>query len=382
MDRLELLTVLLKDYEARTFTEAWCDPIDAIEHRMIEQGLRRKDLAVFLGGKNRVTEILARKRSLTIDMIRSLHEGLDIPLSSLVARTKPPPRSSNDAFDADDHFEWNEFPIAEMQKRGWFDELPPGEGQRPEMLVRRFLAEIGEKSVAVPALFRRTFRGPGSANTSRYALIAWTGRLLIRARTLEAHVPKYVPGSLSVAALRELAQLSIREDGPLEAQRYLREHGVFLLIEPALKSTLVDGAALLSGTGRPIVGMTLRFDRIDYFWFTLFHELVHVIEHLTGTSEAFIDRTEESGEQDSVEGEADLMARDLLIPRSQWNASVVAGNPTKEGIVVFANRINVHPAVVAGRVRFETKRYDRFGELLGQGRVRNLFNEPTRGTLP
>jgi HTH-type transcriptional regulator/antitoxin HigA len=349
---------------------------------MIEQGLRQKDLAIFLGGKNRVSEVLARKRSLTIDMIRALHEGLDIPLSSLVGRTRPTPRLSPDTLDADDHFEWNDFPIAEMRKRGWFDDLPDAEAATPEALVRKFVAKVGEKSAAVPALFRRRFRGPGASSAARYALMAWTGRLLIRAKALDDETPPYVRGVLSETTLRELAQMSPRPDGPVQAQRFLRERGVLMLVEPALKSMLLDGAAMLSATGRPVIGLTLRFDRIDYFWFTLFHELIHIAEHLTESSEAFVDRTEESDHLDPFESDADLMARDLLIPRAHWNASTVGGNPTANGIELLAKSVNVHPAVVAGRVRFETKRYDRFGELLGQGHVRALFNDQTTGSSP
>src|SRR5258708_6824948 len=64
-DRLELLTLLIEDYERRQFPFETPDPIDAIDFRMHEQGLRQKDLVALLGSRSRVSEVLARKRPLT-----------------------------------------------------------------------------------------------------------------------------------------------------------------------------------------------------------------------------------------------------------------------------------------------------------------------------
>lgn len=381
LDRLELLTVLLKDYERRNFSFTPNDPVDAIEFRMAEQRLRQKDLAPFLGGKNRVSEILNRRRPLTLDMIRALHAGLQIPLASLVSPSKPTGTPTHTPSSADDHFEWSAFPVAEMQKRGWFDGLPIGDEADAEQLVQAFLAQIGGDTARMPALFRRTLRGLGAHGKSPYSLLAWTSRLLIRAKKLDRNLPKFSHADLNPTTLRELAQLSASENGPLHAQRRLQELGIVLLIEPALPSTLVDGAALLSPTGRPIVGMSLRFDRIDSFWFTLFHELAHVQYHLSPSEDAFVDRTDEEGRYDPLESEADLIARDGLIPRGHWRSSSVSSNPSASGIQALANKLNIHPAIVAGRVQFESKRYDRFGDLLGRGEVRRLFPESLRGSI-
>jgi HTH-type transcriptional regulator/antitoxin HigA len=82
--RLELLAKLVEDYEKTRFVFARPDPIDAILFRMEERGLRQKDIARVLGGKNRASEVLARKRPLTLPMIRALHEKLDIPPALLI----------------------------------------------------------------------------------------------------------------------------------------------------------------------------------------------------------------------------------------------------------------------------------------------------------
>ncbi|CAK3442437.1 type II toxin-antitoxin system HigA family antitoxin [Vibrio lentus] len=83
-DELEVLATLIEAFEEANYPIAPPDPIEAIKFRMEQQGLEDKDLVPFLGQRSRVTEILSRQRRLSISMIRKLHDGLRIPLDSLV----------------------------------------------------------------------------------------------------------------------------------------------------------------------------------------------------------------------------------------------------------------------------------------------------------
>jgi len=83
-DELEVLVTLVTAYEEAHFPIKIPDPIEAIRFRMEQQGLEDKDLVAFLGQRSRVTEVMNRKRGLSITMIRKLHEGLKIPLECLV----------------------------------------------------------------------------------------------------------------------------------------------------------------------------------------------------------------------------------------------------------------------------------------------------------
>jgi HTH-type transcriptional regulator/antitoxin HigA len=83
-DELELLTLLIEKYESETLSIEFPDPIDAIMFRMEQLGMKQKDLAEALGQKSRVSEILNRKRKLSIDMIRKLHKALGIPTDVLI----------------------------------------------------------------------------------------------------------------------------------------------------------------------------------------------------------------------------------------------------------------------------------------------------------
>ena len=83
MDELEVLTTLVEAYEEQHYKIEMPDPIEAIKFRMEQEGLKQKDLVAIVGSKSRVSEILNKKRKLTIDMIRNLHTQLHIPIESL-----------------------------------------------------------------------------------------------------------------------------------------------------------------------------------------------------------------------------------------------------------------------------------------------------------
>ena len=87
-DRLDVLVTLIETYEARHFSMDPPDPIEAIQFRMEQQGLSRKDLEPMIGSRARVAEVLNRKRSLSIDMIRRLHEQLGISAEVLIRPTR------------------------------------------------------------------------------------------------------------------------------------------------------------------------------------------------------------------------------------------------------------------------------------------------------
>jgi HTH-type transcriptional regulator/antitoxin HigA len=89
-EKLDVMVTLIEAYEAKHFPMGLPDPVEAIKFEMERKGLTVKDLEPMIGKPNRVYEILNRKRSLTLKMIWSLHEGLGIPAESLIK----PPQSS------------------------------------------------------------------------------------------------------------------------------------------------------------------------------------------------------------------------------------------------------------------------------------------------
>jgi len=363
-ERLELLTVLIEDYEKRHFPIDTPDPIEAIEFRMAEQGLRQIDLAPLLGSRSRVSEILSRKRPLTVQMIRSLSAALGIPLETLMAE-----RPRVDSRDAAEDIDWKKFPAKEMEKRGWLDPFKSVSASSVEARVEAFLRSVMHNS-ASPALYRRNFRGD-----TYFSTLAWTARVLVRAKPLEGQYGKFEPQRLDSKLFRDLAQLSVFNDGPLRAIDRLAGCGVAVIVEPKLPNTLLDGAALMTENGLPVIGMTLRYDRVDYFWFTLLHELTHIWKHLLSPDEAFIDRVENADSTLKAEKEANRIARDALIPKVIWERSLANLVPSVSNIEKLATELHIHPAIIVGRLQRESGHYERFRNLLGQDSIRTLFPE-------
>jgi HTH-type transcriptional regulator/antitoxin HigA len=82
---LELVSILVENYEAKHYRIEAPDPLEAIKIRMEEQGLKRKDMIDYFGSASRVSEVLNRKRPLTLEMIRKIHKGLGISAETLIA---------------------------------------------------------------------------------------------------------------------------------------------------------------------------------------------------------------------------------------------------------------------------------------------------------
>jgi HTH-type transcriptional regulator / antitoxin HigA len=339
---------------------------------MEEQGLRQADLVPLLGSRSRVSEVLAEKRPLTVQMIRALSDGLGIPAKVLVGS---PAQEEQAVREAGDNIDWTKFPAKEMDRRGWFSDLKNAKAVPVERRVQAFFSAITAEPTF--ALYRRRFHGQGLIDQNRYSMLAWTARILSRAKLAESSMEAFSPDRLSGDVLRELARLSYFEEGPLLAKELLAKIGITLIVEPALPRTQVDGVALLTERQHAVIGLSIRFDRLDAFWFTLLHECVHVWKHLSSAREAFVDRIEHTESDEYREKEANRVARDTFIPRAIWRRSNAFLSPTRESIQELAAELRIHPAIVVGRLHFETGNYRTFTNMLGTGTVRRMFPEAT-----
>jgi HTH-type transcriptional regulator / antitoxin HigA len=366
-ERLELLGILISDYESKKFESRLPDPIEAIRFRMEQQGLSRRDLIPLIGSRSKVSEVLARKRPLTLSMIRALHSGLAIPAGVLLQGQREP--NLNDG-----EVEWNRFPIREMAGRGWID-LPPKTDPdvQAEGLMHRFFSGLGPTNMAL-AFYRQTRSIRSARPMDKHALIAWTARVVMRARK----VPRkgaYAHGTVTLKLMRELARLSSFESGPRLAVEFLGGYGISLVIEPQLPRTHLDGCAILAGLDTPVIGMTLRHDRVDNFWFCLMHELAHVTLHLGEGSDQFLDDLDIEKKDDPRERQADALAGEALIPESEWQKSPASRIRTPEAVELLARQLGIHPAIVAGRIRHHFKSYRVLNQFVGHGQIRGQFPE-------
>jgi HTH-type transcriptional regulator/antitoxin HigA len=367
-DRLELLTVLVESYENTKYPVEPPDPIDAILFRMQEMGLKQADLIPYFGTKSRVSEVLNRKRPLTVAMIRALSNGLGISTDTLVGNAIPdnhqPEKSNTD---------WSKFPIKEMEARGWIEKITGTRSREAiKNSVQQFISGTDWESELVA--FRRNLSGEAYSPITTTSLLCWLKRVKQLAREKKTRLPQYQEGTLSGFFLREVAQLSWFEQGPKLAVEFLEKHGIAVVIESHLKGTKLDGVAL-KDEKMPIIGLTLRYDRLDNFWFTLFHELAHLWKHIDKDEIMLDDLDATSG--DKREAEANRIAREALIPVITWKRSKAYLSPSRENIDALSRELKIHPAIIAGRIRQETQNYQQFSDLIGNGEVRKLFLSST-----
>lgn len=364
-ERLELLSVLVEAFENQKYPIEAPDPISAILFRMQEQGLKQADLVPYFGTRSRVSEVLGRKRPLTVNMIRALSSGLGISTETLVGVGETEVTQTEK-----DEVDWGRFPIKEMVARGWLQKLSNKAVKSTEELVQGFISNVGVEFGS--SAFRRTLGGDAYSPATKYALYAWLARVIQKARERKSTLGSFDRDRFSATFMRELAQLSWFERGPVLAVEYLEKHGIAVVIEPHLKGTLLDGAAMQDEDGTPIVGLTLRFDRLDNFWFTLLHEVAHIWKHVD-REETFLDNLDSSSE-DRREVEANRIAKEALIPRIAWKRSDAYLNPNNLTIDMLSRELKIHPAIIAGRLRKERENYTIFNDLVGHGQVSRYFN--------
>lgn len=362
-DRLELLTLLVENFESDAFPKRVPEPLEAIRFRMEQQNLKQRDLVPYIGSPSKVSEVMSGKRPLTLSMMRALHSNLGIPADVFL-------RERSSVEEASETIPWDRFPVKEMIARGW---ISGSAQQRPERLLAPFFASVGSP-IQIAALFKKTENTRSARSINQYALAAWSAQVVNRAAE-EPPRSEYKPNSVNLKFMTEVSRLSWSESGPRLAQEFLRKHGIPLIIEPHLSSTHLDGAAIMYGLNRPIIGLTIRHDRLDNFWYCLMHELAHISLHYGQGFTHFFDNLDVRESSDPREQEADRLAGRALIPEEEWNKSPAKNLRSPEAAQHLARKLRIHPAIVAGRMRHESNSYKVLNQMIGQGKVRLCFPE-------
>lgn len=258
--------------------------------------------------------------------------------------------------------------VRHAREHGWLEGDNSDDEGAVGQLVRRVADHV--RHYGTPSLLRTGLNVVD--HSSDWVLLSWKAQVTrVAERIIEEHCPSYRP--LDVSWLLDLVRLSCLDDGPERARDLLLEHGIVLVIEPNVAGMKVDGAAFLAGDV-PVIGMTLLRDALDNFWFTLVHEIAHVVLHYrTGLAAGFFDDEATSTEVDEMEGEANTFASNLLLPDEVWARSPVRITKTAEPVERLARQLGIHPAIVFGRIRMERRDYSLFSNKIGRGLVRGQF---------
>ena len=233
-------------------------------------------------------------------------------------------------------------PISELIKRQWIksteslDEL--------EQSVCQFL---GIKSPQETPQISVNFHHSQILEPEYNAKIGWCKRV-------EQVVSKQTLGEFKLDKLRgaipDLLRYAQQEEDVAHIPQMLNDLGVHFAIVPHLNKTYLDGAAFYLRE-RPVVALTLRHNRIDCFWFSLLHELGHIVAGHRGIYLDNLDKLEENSE----EKEADQLARSLLIEEEALKLFINQTKPkfSKKAIINFAQSQDRHPGIILGRLQHE-----------------------------
>ncbi|HUV62350.1 MAG TPA: XRE family transcriptional regulator [Sedimentisphaerales bacterium] len=337
----------------------------------IAKGLSQRQLAEAMGLREQQIQRYEAEKYASANLQRLAEVANTLSLNiSEVAEFRSDSQKSLDAGEID--LAWDQFPIKDMYRRNWFEGFSGSLSNavdNAEELVKKYVTSSID--APIQAMARQRVRLGGTVN--RYALLAWQCRIINLAKKEGKKVgTKYKQKAITNEWLNGLAHISIEKDGPQKAVNYLQNSGIRLVVEPHLPQTHLDGAAFLLADG-PVIGLTIRYDRIDNFWFVLFHELIHVKKHLNkGSIESIFDNLDDTKAND-IEKEADECAGEALVPENQWETALARYVRSKESIEDFASELGIHPAVVAGKIRREADNYMILTDMVGQGEIRKLF---------
>lgn len=369
----EILSAQIQEYETlksgavKTFKTASLNDLPKILIKArIAKGLSQRELAELLNMKEQQMQRYESEEYASASLSRLLEVANILELNiSEIAEFK----SNQNIIKNNDELIWEQFPIKEMYRRNWFEDFSgslPEAMDNAEELVREFITNSLEKPLSAAA--RQRVRVEGAVN--RYGLLAWQCRVVTLARR-EDLKKSFKQNNLSSSWFLDLIQLSQHNNGPQRAIEFLKESGLPVLIVPHLPNTYLDGAAFMLAQG-PVIALTLRYDRLDNFWFVLMHEIIHVIKHLQKENlESIFDDLD--AKANDIEAEADKLSGEVFVPENIWETAIVRYVRTKEAIIDFATERKLHPAIIAGKIRREANNFTILTDMVGQGEVRKLF---------
>jgi HTH-type transcriptional regulator/antitoxin HigA len=351
-------------------------PGEILEEELQARGWSQKDFAAVLGRPVQVVnEIIAGKKGITPETAMALSEALGtsadywLGLESryrldLLQGKKHTPQESKVQRRAK---LFSKVPVNELIKRGWIN-ADIGDLDRAERAICDFLKIRSiDDEPEVPFSARKTRRDePHTA-----AQIAWACRVRNVAGSMTS--TKYSRTGLS-ALVGKLPKRSKSDQETLGLPAALSSVGIRLVIVGHLSGTRIDGGALWLGEV-PVVALSLRYDRVDWFWFTLMHELAHILEH-EGSLDTQLVGNDAEQHVSQAEERADKRATEWLVPPHDLQAFADSIRPyfSRSAIEDFADRMNIHPGIVVGQLQ---KRgdipYSHHRNLLAG--VRHLFPE-------
>lgn len=347
-------------------------PGQLIADLLKERGWSQRTLAVVLEkDETTINKIVSGKGAVTTetalaledvfgvsaDRFLELQRSYDLAIARISSRPDPGRATRATLF--------GDLPIAAMVKRGWIAASDPQNLAQVESGLVKFFGVASVDDIEIlPHAAKKTL-----VNTEPTAAqMAWLYR--VRAIAEELIVAPFSDEALE-RALGSLKSLMSAPEEARKVPRILAEAGVRFVIVESLPSAKIDGVCFWLDNQSPVVGLSMRHDRIDNFWFVLRHELEHVrLRH--GQSAMILDTDLEGDRAGSgvdvpeEERAANEAGQEFAVPKAKMDAFIARKAPffSERDLLGFARMLDVHPGIIAGQLQHRTGRYDRFRQHL------------------
>ncbi len=341
-------------------------PGEYLKDELDERGWTQEEFASIIGRPPAVVnQIISGKRGVSPETAREIGAALgtsaiywmNLEAAYRLWKVGPAPTRISHSARVREHF-----PVREMIKRGWIE---PSEN--PEVVEQRVLQFFDISSIDETPKLAHAAKRTGYPEDISGAQRAWLFRVKQVAKALR--VRPYSEKALR-DAVPPLQALLRSPEGIAGIPKLLAACGVrFVIVEP-VPGSKIDGVCFWLAAGRPspVIGMSLRLDRIDNFWFVLRHEIEHVMNG-DGKEEAIVDQDvlgPDAGQRALEETRANAAASDFCVPAAEMADFVSRNRPLfgKHRVLNFAERMNVHPGLVVGQLQRRTQNYKLFRTLL------------------
>lgn len=352
-------------------------PGQLIQALLTKRGWTKRTLAIVLGvGESTVTKIVAGRQEVDADFALVLEEVFGEPAERFLALQKDFDLArarivaKPDLDRANRALLYGDLPVAEMIRRGWINAETVRDTKKVQTELVRFFGvnRLDDIEILPHAAKKTEVYAPATP-----AQLAWLYR--VKQIASDMLVAPYSPQAVQAVVPKLRAQL-MSVEGPAKVPRIMTECGIRYVLVESLPTAKIDGVCFWLNDHSPVIGMSLRFDRIDNFWFVLRHELEHVIQR-HGLVAAMLDaelENERAGTGADVPHEervANEAAQEFCVPRAQLDAFMARKDPffSVPDLIGFARLLKIHPGILAGQLQRKTGRYDRFRDYLAKVRA-------------
>ena len=320
-------------------------PGATIKEQLNDKGMSQREFAARMDmSEKHISKLINGEVQLTPEVAVRLEVVLGVPAKfwnnlEAVYREKLIKVEVENAMDADEALA-KQIPYSEMAKFGW---IPETRDSKEKVINLRKYFEVVELSLLEnKQITRIACRRLAVTEKSDFALLAWAQEAKIKARSIKTS-PINIRGLISIIPeIRSMTVLKPKEFCP-RVKNMLAECGIALIFLPHLKGSFLQGASFMDGN-KIVVGLTARGKDADKFWFSLFHELAHIVLGHIGQ----IDGTTDQDEKD-----ADAWSRDTLISKEAFDEFVEKARFSTISIRTFAKMLGIAPGIVVGRLQNE-----------------------------